>query len=250
MRPAWWGLLFAVVCMPLVFVLFLIFAAKHPAMDALTLKLPNGVRTAVSELAFNNTGFGKQEAVQLDRVIKLDPASSDAWSRRCTLFITSNVQDDKRQSGLAACQKAVMLDPTAWKINSLGLAHERAKDFCTAEDSFTSAIQKSSNNPHFIRNMARAALRCGHLLASGAGFEVAEDLDAKDAADPDDDGDAKVNLALDREYLAVIYDKSNEPEKAAAACERAHPTWKNCHCDLSDTDVTCSGGPKESSRKK
>lgn len=244
MRPVLWGLLFAVFCMPLVFVLFLISAAKYTALDALTLKLPIGIRAPVAELALHNVGFGKESSARLDRVIRLDPDSSDAWSRRCTMFVNKDHQGE-----MAACLEAVTLDPDPWNFNNLGLAQEGAKDYCKAEDSFTTAIQKSSNNPEFIRNMARAALLCGHPWASDAGFETAEGLDAKAAADPDDDGDTKDDLVTDREYLAVVYGELNKPAKAAEVCTRAHPDWKSCHCELNDTGVKCSGGSADPEKK-
>jgi tetratricopeptide (TPR) repeat protein len=246
MRPVWWGLLFAVVCMPMVFVLFLIPAAKYPSMDSLTLKLPMGIRRTVAELALQKVGYGNEAAGKIDRAIKLDPESAAAWSRRCGM----NAFDPAPTADMATCQKAIGLDPSAENFNGLGLAQEQARDYCTAEDSFTRAIKESENNPGFLRNMARAALRCGHTGASSAGFEVAEGLDAKAAADPDDDGDTKNDLLRDREYLAVVYGRLNEQAKAQESCAKAHPGWKACHCELNDSGVACSGGPAESARNK
>ncbi len=47
MRPVLWGLLGFVVCLPLVFVLLIITAAKYPAMDTFTMKLPATVQTSM-----------------------------------------------------------------------------------------------------------------------------------------------------------------------------------------------------------
>jgi tetratricopeptide (TPR) repeat protein len=244
MRPVLWGLLVFVVSLPLVFVLFLVIAARYPAMDSFTMSLPSGIRATVAELTMRNAGFDKNAAQRIDRTIRLDPESSDAWSRRCQM----NFGGEKYET--AACSKAVSLEPTAWNYNKLGAAQESDKNYCAAEDSYTSAIRASSNSSLYLRNMARAALRCGHVGASIAGFEVAEGLDAKPADDPDDEEDVKKDLQTDREYLTVAYNRSNQPAKATAVCAKAHADWKTCGCELTDTAVTCSGGPASSMPKK
>jgi tetratricopeptide (TPR) repeat protein len=244
MRPVLWGLLGFVACLPLAFVLMIVAAAKYPAMDAFTLNLPASVRTAVAELTLRNAGYGKDSAKGTDRALKLDPESADAWSRRCH----GNFDDTKYDQ--AACRRAIALEPSTWNYNGLGTAQEQAKDYCAAEDAYTSAIRTSSNDATSLRNMARAALRCGHVGASVAGFEVAEGLDAKTAADPEDDGDSKIDLLSDREYLAVAYDKTSQPAKATEVCNKAHPDWKTCHCELTDAAVKCSDSPAFSASSK
>jgi len=244
MRPVLWGLLLFVVCLPLTFVLYLVAAAKYPAMDAFTKKLPTGTRTAVADLSLRNAGYGKESVKVVDRAIELDPESADAWSRRC------HGDGDKATYDMAACRKAITLDPSAWNFNGLGTTQENTKDFCAAEDSYTSAIKASPNTADPLRNMARAALRCGHTGASIAGFEVAEGLDAKAAADPDEDDDVKTDLLADREYLIVAYDRTNQPAKAAGICTKAHAGWKVCHCELIEKDVKCSEAPVEAASTK
>jgi tetratricopeptide (TPR) repeat protein len=243
MRPVLWGLLGLVVCLPLAFVLLLVVAAKYPAMDAFTTKLPEGVQTTVGDLILQKAGYGKDSAKAIDRALKFDPENPDAWTRRCH----GNLNE--RPSDQATCRKAIALQPTAWNFNGLGAAQEQAKDFCAAEDSYTNAIREATNDAYYLRNMARAALRCGHTGASVAGFEVAEGLDAKAAADPDGDGDTKDDLLSDREYLAVAYDRTNQPAKATAICAKAHTGWKACRCELTETGVKCSDTPASSSKK-
>ena len=244
MRLVLWGLLGIVVCLPLAFVLLIVAAAKYPAMDAFTMKLPTGVQTTVADLIMQKVGYGKDSAKGIDRALRFDPDNPDAWTRRCH----GNL--DETASDQATCRKAIALEPTAGNYNGLGAAQEKAKDFCAAEDSYTNAIREAANDPYYLRNMARAALRCGHTGASVAGFEVAEGLDAKAAADPDDDGDTKGDLLSDREYLVVAYDRTNEPAKATAICTKAHTDWKTCHCELTDTSVKCSNTPVASASKK
>jgi tetratricopeptide (TPR) repeat protein len=238
MRPVLWTLLVFTLSLPLVFVLLLFPAATYPAMDVITMKTPMAIRGTVAELALKRAGYGKEAAKKLDRVLSLNPDDADAWSRRCQA-------SDEASADPAACQKAVMLDPSAWNFNSLGTTEEHLKKYCEAEDSYTQAVKSSSNNAFFLRNMARAALRCGHPYSSIAGFEVAESLDAKTVADPNNDEDdlaeAKSDLATDREYLAVSYDQIKQPEKATVACTKVHTDWKICHCNLSDINVRCSG---------
>jgi hypothetical protein len=210
MRPVFWGLLGLVVCLPLAFVLMIVIAARYPAMDALTIKLPAGIQTTVADLILQKTGYGRDSAKGIDRALRFDPENADAWTRRCQNNFDGTTSDP------ATCRKAIALEPTAWNFNGLGAAQEKAKDFCAAEDSYTNAIRAATNEAYYLRNIARAALRCGHTGASVAGFEVAEGLDAKAAADPDDDGDTKDDLLSDREYLAVAYNRTSQPAKAAA----------------------------------
>jgi tetratricopeptide (TPR) repeat protein len=243
MRPVLWGLLGLVVCLPLGFVLLIVSAAKYPAMDNFTMKLPTDIQATVADLIMQKAGYGKDSSKGIDRALRFDPQNADAWTRRC------HDNPDGTTSDPATCRKAIALQPTAWNFNGLGATQEKAKDFCAAEESYTNAIRAATNEAYYLRNMARAALRCGHTGASIAGFEVAEGLDAKAAADPDDDDDTKDNLLSDREYLAVVYDRTNQPAKATAICTKAHTGWKTCRCDLTETGVKCSDAPASAFKK-
>ncbi len=140
MRPILWGLLVFVLCLPLAFVLLLVAAARYPSMDAFTMKLPMDFRTAVAELTLRNAGYGKDSAKGIDRAIKFDPESADAWTRRCHGNVDETTYDQ------AACRKAITLEPTASNFNGLGMAQEQAKDYCAAEDSYTSAIRETADS--------------------------------------------------------------------------------------------------------
>ena len=187
---------------------------------------------------------GKDESKALDRVIRLDPENAEAWSWRC------HARDNATAADEPACRKAIALGPTAWNFNGLGDVQEHAGEFCAAEDSYTRAVQATTNEALYLRNMARAAIRCGHTGASVAGFEVAEGLDAKAAADPDEDELTKDDLRNDREYLTVAYDRAKQPDKAAVMCTKVHPEWKTCHCELTDSSVKCSNAEGVSSQSK
>jgi tetratricopeptide (TPR) repeat protein len=244
MRPISWGLLVFVLCLPLTFVLYLVAAARYPAMDGFTAKLPDMVGAAVAQIELRKAPSGKDGSKALDRVLRLDPENAEAWSWRCHTNDTATAADEP------ACRKAISLGPTAWNFNGLGDAQEHAGEFCAAEESYTRAVQATANEALYLRNMARAAMRCGHTGASVAGFEVAEGLDAKAAADPDEDEFTKDDLLKDREYLAVAYDRSKQPEKAAAMRTKAHPEWKTCHCELTEIGVNCDNGQGVSSQSK
>jgi hypothetical protein len=76
MRPVLWGLLVFVLCLPLIFVLYLVAAARYPAMDGFTAKLPSEVGAAVAQIAMRKVRSGKDESTALDRVIRLDPENA------------------------------------------------------------------------------------------------------------------------------------------------------------------------------
>ena len=138
-----WALLVCILCLPLAFVLYLVAAARYPSMDGFTARLPPVVGSAVSQIALRRAGYGKDDGNAIHRALQLDPESADAWTRLCHL-------NDDAGGHEATCRKAVSLSPTAWNFNSLGAAQERSGDFCTAEDSYTMSVQKTSNNAFFF----------------------------------------------------------------------------------------------------
>ena len=121
MRPVLWGLLGLVVCLPLAFVLLIITAAKYPAMDSTTIKLPADIQTTVGDLIMQKVGYGKDSAKGIDRALRFDPENADAWTRRCHNNFDGTTPDP------ATCRKAIALQPTAWNFNGLGAAQEQAK---------------------------------------------------------------------------------------------------------------------------
>ncbi len=240
MRMVWFTLLVLVVCTPLVLVLLLFAEAKLPAMDRLTLAEPMSVRSTIAEIAMGNAGYGKDAEPKIGRVLKLDPANGDARSRECDL-----ASDAKRADAVTVCRAAVWTESNAPNHNSLGLALEKSGDPCGAEDSFTEAnSQVNGGSSFYLRNMGRAAYKCGRILYSVAEFGTAESLDAKSVADPQEDADDldddKDSLKLDREWLVLVYSASKQPKQAAEACSKAHPEWKSCSCVLKDGSVACS----------
>src|SRR5260370_42258478 len=81
-RCVLWGLLGLVVCLPLAFVLLIVLAAKYPAIDTFTMKLPAEVQTTVADLILQKTGYGKDSEKGIDRALRFDPDNADAWTHR------------------------------------------------------------------------------------------------------------------------------------------------------------------------
>jgi len=216
------GLLVAVLCMPLAFVAFLLTAANVPAMDRLTLAMPHTVRAAVAQLAVSRGG-GFSNKKTHDRVLRLDPSYADDHIGRATQVIQVNGE-------------------TASKLNKLGLDQEMAGDPCTAEDTFTQANSRANGgNAEYLRNMGRAAYECGRYAYSVSEFSAAEDHDAADLKDdPEDADDIDPDLEYEREWLSLAYTATRQPQLANEACLRAHTGWKACRCILKDKKPSCA----------
>ncbi len=232
-RYVLFGLLVAAVCTPLLFVALLLTAANVPAMDKLTLAMPQTIRAAVAQLALSSGGGAANKKTH-DRVLKLDP-TNDASNAGCS---------GNYHVGTGHCAVTVLgLDTaSAQKLNTLGLQQERGGDPCTAEDTFTKANSDAGGgSSEYLRNMGRAAYECGRYAYSVSEFSAAEDDDARDLkANPDDAVDFDSDLTYEREWLSLAYTATHQPQLANTACLRAHTSWKACHCVLKDKKATCS----------
>jgi hypothetical protein len=51
--------------------------------------------------------------------------------------------------------------------------------------------------------------------------------------------EVKADRTLDRQYLAVVYDRQKEKSLALDVCLQEHPDWKTCVCRLKGTAVSC-----------
>jgi hypothetical protein len=231
-----------VVCLPMMFVGWLLLAARWTKMDALTLRMPMGMRQVVAQALESNATWGKEGRIQQERVTRLDATNAGAWSGRCTGFFG----ETKRTADVQTCKVAVSLDGSAGNYNGLGDAQKRAGDACGAEESFTKAASEdsSSNDYTYTESMGRAGLRCGDMSGARAGLETALEKADRSLKAPDEDdddiADTKSDMLKDREFLVLVYQKEREPVLAAAACSLAHPDWKGCACSLAkDGDVKC-----------
>jgi tetratricopeptide (TPR) repeat protein len=247
MRTFLWWLFVAAACTPFTLMALIAAEARYPALDHITLHNPSFMREFVGEVAITWVGYGKDSPPRLDRILRLAPENSEAWSRRCT---HDNFSDPKAapEKSLADCTRAVALESSEPNLNNLGLAQERNNKPCAAEDSFTSANSKvNAAYPFVLRNMGQAALACGHVPAAIAGFEVAESKDSQNVAvstakheDPEDLEEEKEDLTQDRDWLILAYGRSHDPTQANQMCSTAHPTWKFCSCNVDDEGVKCT----------
>jgi len=238
------GLIVAVVCAPLFFVVLLFAAAYWTPLDKLTLTLPPSVRATIAAVAVSNPAHVKTPA-QEDRILRLDPNSPFAWNHRCHRAAAFGDIDKIQPNAIVFCARANELEPSQLNTFYLATAQEAAGDFCTAEQTYTKANSyASSSHADDLRGMGRSAYQCGLIPAAIAELEFARDLDLKASTDPnndeDDVDDYKFNLQSDREWLTLAYTANHQPKQAAEACSLAHPDMKPCTCTLQNHKPTCS----------
>jgi len=240
-RKVWWVLGVGVLCLPMLFVIWLLAAVRWPRMDSLTLRMPMEVRRTVAQLAFQKAGWNKGSFHKLERVIALDPQNTDAWGRRCTEYKDA----EGAKAHLQTCETTVALDATPENLDALGRAQEALGDPCAADASFTKAAGNTSEQAYlYVEDMGRAALRCGDLYGARAGLETAILQEDKSIKEPDQDqediDDTKVDQLTDREYLIVTLDRLHEGSLSKDACSAAHPDWAGCACALgAKGEVSC-----------
>jgi hypothetical protein len=233
-RKIWWVLGIGPLCLPLMFVLWLVFAARWQKMDAVTIRMPMSLRQMVGATVLQGVPGGRKGLTQLRRVTVLDPDNAKAWARQCAW----SIDPEPPQVQLQLCAKAASLDRSADNLNSLGSAQERAGDPCAAAATYTDAAQENMVEGEYVyvENMGRAALRCGDLYSAPAGLEAAISVQTKIVTDPnwdeDELDDVKSDLQTDREYLIVTLDRLHESKAAKEVCRAAHPDWSGCACKL------------------
>ncbi len=231
-----------VLCLPMLFVGWLLAVSRWAKMDALTMHAPRPFRQTVAEIVLQKAGFGEKAEPAVDRALRLDPENANAWHRRCSSYVW-----DKGVPSVKDCQMAVALGKEPRDYFNLGRAQDYAKDPCDAEDSYTQAVSATAANPNitYVESMGRAALRCGHVPAAKAGLQLAVDLDAKALNEPDQDddeiADSKKDMLENEEYLVIAYHWGKDDTLAGQACAAAHTGWKGCSCDLDARGiVACS----------
>jgi hypothetical protein len=228
-----------VVCLPMMFVGWLLLAARWTKMDALTMRMPEGTRSLVVQAMLQYSS----DAKGLQRATRIDAETVKKWQSLDHLIAFGVAPNGK----LAELQRAEAVDKDkAVELNKLGLEQEKAGDECAAEETFSAAAGKSSSGDDYapVENMGRAALRCGDLPSARAGLESAIIKEDNSLKEPDQDDDeikaAKDDRLKDREFLIVVYQRRHEGDLAVGACSEAHPSWKGCACLLrKDGDVKC-----------
>jgi hypothetical protein len=220
-----------VLSLPLIFVLWLLAAVRLPKLDAMTVQMPDSVRSTVANAALENVKAGKGWLPGLKRVIALDPHNVKAWDRLCSW--DSNNEDGPK--GMKDCQIALSLDDSAFNWDNLGEFQEKAGHECAAEDSYTKASSRGSSGTYYgyVEHLGRASLLCGKNYDARAGLAAAIDLEGRSLKESDNDiADYKSDQLTDREYLIVTLDRLHDTVGAKAVCSAAHPDWKSCACTL------------------
>jgi hypothetical protein len=224
----------------LVFVLsaLIVFEARFPWLDSLTVHEPRPMRSLVGRLALREYGPGDAD---LDRVLRIDPRNTLAWERRCTAFLGPTQAD-----WVSDCQHALKLEASGANYRLVGAAQEQAGQYCAAEDSYRTAVVQPDmmgQRPVVLRDAARAALNCDDPAASLSLLHSAEQLDetsAGIAAAPEESQRARDGLASDHGYMSVVYQKMNQPEKARQMCFEANPGYADCACQLTGNGLVCT----------
>jgi tetratricopeptide (TPR) repeat protein len=242
MRKVLLGLGIGVLCLPMLFVGWLVLASRWAKMDGSTMQAPMAMRQTVAALVLQKATFGKAGVPMVDRVLRLDPENAGAWQRRCSLY-----EWNDGTPSVTDCQKAVELKKESYNYYNLGRAQDATNDPCSAEESYTEAVSATASQPdyEYVRSMGKSALWCGHLPAAKAGLELAVELEGKALNDPDQDDDETANIKKDRladqESLVVAYRRGGEETLTGQMCTAAHPGWKGCSCDLdAKGKVACS----------
>jgi tetratricopeptide (TPR) repeat protein len=222
----------------LAFSALIVVEARFAVFDGLTVHEPGPMRSLVGRLALRESGSGNAD---LDRVLVLDPNNTLAWERRCTAFLGAT-----QAEWVSDCRHALTLEASGANYRLMGSAQEQASQYCAAEASYRAAIAQPDmigQRPVVLRDAARAALNCGDPAASLNLLHTAEQLDqasASNALAPEDSQRARDGLASDRGYMAVVYQQTNQPDKARQMCFEANPGYGNCSCQLTGTGLICS----------
>lgn len=218
--------------------------ARFPEMDGVTMHEPHLLRAAVAGFAMRELG---PEDNEVDRVLMLDPENARAWERRCTAALGPSPGQS-----VGDCERAYTLDPSLPNLRALASAEEVDGRFCDAEGTFKQALGRQDpevRRPAMLRDEARVALACGHAETALESLQQAEELDAQLAAGAERQviptyeqtaGMARESLAFDRGYMAAVYERMNQPEKARQMCTEANPDSPNCSCELTGNALTCS----------
>jgi hypothetical protein len=217
--------------------------ARFPSLDPITVYEPHPMRAMVSSLAMRELGPADNE---VDRILMLDQKNARAWERRCTAAIGPSPAQS-----VSDCQRAYDLDPSAANLRAVASAQEADFEFCQAEVSYRKAYEKPDltvRKPLVLLDEARAALSCGHPQVALEALRQAEQLDLADSTDVEQDptqvadpsAAVRESLAADRGYMAVVYDRINQPETAKQMCTEANPGSPNCSCELTGNALICS----------
>jgi hypothetical protein len=227
-----------VVCMPMMFVCWLLLAAKWTKMDALTMHMPEGARSIVVKAMLAESS----DAPTLQRAGKLDADAVKEWQRRP--HFRPGVQPATPPEVQAMYRQQIENRKYAQTLSKKAQEDEQAGHACDAEELYTQAAGKYQS-PEFYQyteGVGRAGLKCGDMPGARAGLEAAILIQTNFLKGTEEDQLTSVrqDRLRDREFLIVVYEKQHESALARKVCSDAHPGWKACTCKLASGDVVCA----------
>jgi len=233
-------------CMPTLFVSWLLAAARLPALDPLTMHLPMPMRSLVAEVAMKRVRPYQPSPI-LARVLRLDPSNPEAWRHRCNTPDAALSTNDR----VALCARAASFGDNEWVEHDLGDAQLANNNPCAAEDAYRKATSIGANLGYARVNnysAGKAGLLCGDFELARASFAAALFLDDKrlqqeGAADTKVRQATQSSIAHDNGGLSIAYRGKHQDQLSQGACVAGFPDYKTvCRCDLDkDNHVTCSG---------
>jgi hypothetical protein len=231
------------VCLPMVFVGWLVLVARWAKMDAVTMRMPEWSRSLAVQAMLERSS----DAKSLERATKLEAEAVKEWQRHPQVIgMTGGVPRGRRTPPeLQALYNQQMASRAAARaLTAKAEEQEKAGQECAAEDLYSEAASKDANNEiyRYAEGIGRAGLKCGDLPGARAGFEAAilKETNFIKGTDEDQLTGVRDDLLKDREFLVVVYEKQHETGLARQVCSDAHPGWKSCACSLGKNgDVEC-----------
>ncbi len=245
----------AVICLPLLFSLWLLAAVEWPRMDAVTRHLPMGLRGLVAHSIVMREPAGRPDADGRRRSESLDfAAARSAEAEQLTLVDMHTLSDTQTPLNAKIPHTPAKLQElyaqqiagrkAARELSKKATATELAGDACAAEELYAEASSKDSGPEiyEYTEGVGRSGVRCGDLPGARAGLETAVMVESNFIKGTDEDAlmNVRDDLRKDREYMVVLYNMQHERGLAQQACAAAHPGWRACSCKLAPkTGVSC-----------
>jgi hypothetical protein len=234
----------AVVCLPMLFMGWLLLAVSWTKMDTTTMRMPEGLRSLVVQAMLEQSSNSDKVMVRAE---KIDLKTADEWHKQMAYRASHIIPLGGRQTPpqLQALYDRQIADRKAAKA----LAQQAKEDqqrgrACAAEDLYAEAGNKDQSQEiyQYTEGVGRAGLQCGDLPGARAGLEAAilKQTNFLKGTDEDQLGDVRRDRTKDREFLVVVYEHQQKGGLAAKVCAEAHTGWKGCACALGkDGDVSC-----------
>lgn len=229
-----------VLCLPMVFVVWLLLATKIPRMDALTMKMPLPVRSMIADIVLQER---TKPATQ--RANRLDPDSirRAAALRKALSIRTGSISAEVYGSN------GRQID--ARKFAASASRAEMTGDHCGAADEYANAVYEVQGDDSayiYSEEMGKSAWLCGSVSGARKGFETAIAKQQRFLKRPNitdaEVTEAHNDMLRDDDWLVLVYSKQHERALARQACSQSHPKWASCTCKLDGqgNNISCSAG--------